>query len=101
MDSEDEFNDFILNELIDSSSLDDEDDFYYGATNIIAEESLNEPLHRGSIVGHHIVNRGRHSWYYLLYRDYFSDNPIFGPEYFRRLVCTLDFVGIMFYLCVI
>jgi hypothetical protein len=42
MDSEDGFN---LNELIDSSSSRDEDNFYFDSTNIIAEESLTEPLH--------------------------------------------------------
>jgi hypothetical protein len=36
MDSEDKFNDFILNELIESSSLNDEDNVYFDATNIVA-----------------------------------------------------------------
>jgi hypothetical protein len=61
MDSEDEFNNFVLNEVIDSSSLDDEVNFYLDATNIIAHESLNEPRRGGSIVGHEIVNRERFS----------------------------------------
>jgi hypothetical protein len=39
-----EFNHFVLKELIDSSSLDDEDNFYLEATNMIAKELLNEPL---------------------------------------------------------
>jgi hypothetical protein len=37
---------------IDSSSLNDEEIFYVDATNIIAQETLNEPRHGGSIVGH-------------------------------------------------
>jgi hypothetical protein len=55
MDSEDEFNNFVLNEVID------EVNFYLDATNIIAHESLNEPRRGGSIVGHEIVNRERFS----------------------------------------
>jgi hypothetical protein len=35
MDSEEEFNDFVLYELIDSSSLDDEDNFYFDAANTL------------------------------------------------------------------
>jgi hypothetical protein len=39
-----QFNDFVVNELIDSSSSDDED-------------KLNETIHHRSIVGHRIVDR--------------------------------------------
>jgi hypothetical protein len=83
MDLGDEFNDFIANELIDSSSSDDEDNFYFDTTNIVSDASLNEPIHRGSIIGPRTVNHERLSWHYLLYHDYFSDNPIFGSELFR------------------
>jgi hypothetical protein len=93
IDSEDDFKDFVLNKLIESSSLDDEDNSYFDATNILAHESLNEPLHRGSIVGHQSMDHERLSWHYLLYRDYFSDNSIFGLKYFRRrLVCSINYV---------
>jgi hypothetical protein len=51
MDLGDEFNDYIVNELIDSSSSDDEDNFYFDAANIVSEASLNEPIRRGSMVG--------------------------------------------------
>jgi hypothetical protein len=57
MDLGDEFNNFIVNELIDSSSLDVEDKFYCDATNIISKVLLNEPIHHGSIVGRCIVDR--------------------------------------------
>jgi hypothetical protein len=40
------------------------------------------PIHRGSIIGRRTVDRKRLSWHDLLYLDYFSDNPIFGPEFF-------------------
>jgi hypothetical protein len=36
MNSEDEFNDFVVNKLIDSSSLEDEKKIYSDTTNIIA-----------------------------------------------------------------
>ncbi|GJN20343.1 hypothetical protein PR202_gb07712 [Eleusine coracana subsp. coracana] len=68
---------------MDSSSS-DEDDFFFDSAHVIAEDSLNQPLHRGSIEGHLVVNRERHSWHFLLYQDYFSDNPTIGPKYFRR-----------------
>jgi hypothetical protein len=86
MTSEDEFNDFVVSELIDLSSSEDEEKNYSDATDIIiAHESLNEP------------RRGvRLLWHNLLYRDYFSENLIFGLEYFRwRLVCSHKYVGIM------
>jgi hypothetical protein len=59
MDSEDELNYFVLNELIDPSSSDDEENFYFNATNIIAHESLNEPRHGGSIIGHETADHER------------------------------------------
>jgi hypothetical protein len=43
---------FCCNKLIDSSFSDDEDNFYFDVTNIIAETLLNEPIHCGSIVKH-------------------------------------------------
>jgi hypothetical protein len=96
----DEFNDFIVNGLIDSSSLDDEDNFYYDAANIVSEALLNEPIHRGFIIGRRTVDRKRLSWHDLLYLDYFSDNPIFGPEFFRRrLVYSINLI--MLHTCVL
>jgi hypothetical protein len=83
--------------LIDSSSSKDEENFYSDVTDIIVQELLNEPRRGGSIIGHETVDRERLSWNNLLYRDYFSENPIFDSEYFRRrLVCSLKYVGIMF-----
>jgi hypothetical protein len=93
MDLGDEFNNFILNELIDSSSSDDEDNFYCDVVNTVSETLLNELIHRGSIVGRRAVDRKRLSWHALLYHDYFLDNPIFGPDFFRqRLVCTINLI---------
>jgi hypothetical protein len=50
IDLKDEFNYFIVNELIDPTSLDDEDSFYFDVINITFGTSLNELIHRGSIV---------------------------------------------------
>jgi hypothetical protein len=83
MDSEDDLDAFAFDQVISS---DDEDDFFVDDANIISEEdSLKQPLHRGSIEGHPIVNHGKHSCHFLLYQEYFSDKPIFGcSSYFRR-----------------
>jgi hypothetical protein len=67
MDLRDEFNNFIVNEVIDSSSSDDEDNFYFDATNIVSEVLLNEPIYCGSMVGRCTVDCERLSWHYLLY----------------------------------
>jgi hypothetical protein len=66
MDLGDEFNNFILNELIDSSSSDDEDNFYCDVVNTVSETLLNELIHRGSIVGRRAVDCKRLSWHALL-----------------------------------
>jgi hypothetical protein len=58
MNSEDEFNDFVVSDLIDLSSSEDEEKFYSDATDIIiAHESLNEPRRGGSIIRHEAVDR--------------------------------------------
>jgi hypothetical protein len=49
-DLRDKFNNFIVNKLIDSSSFDDDDTFYFNVVDIISETSLNEPIHHGSII---------------------------------------------------
>jgi hypothetical protein len=70
--------------LNDSSSSEDDEIFYFDTAKIVENMLVVEPICRGSIIGHHIVDRERLLWHYLLYRDYFSENPIFGPEFFRR-----------------
>jgi hypothetical protein len=52
MDFGDEFNNYVVNELIDSSSLDDDDNFYFDAANIAVEASQHELSHQGSIIEH-------------------------------------------------
>ena len=93
MDSEAEFN--LLNEVVDSSSSDD-DEFYIAAAHIVAMDIGNEPCHRGFVEGHRVLHRDRQSGHVRLYQDYFSDDPTYEPNYFRRrFVRTPYFFSIM------
>ncbi|XP_021314674.1 uncharacterized protein LOC110434616 [Sorghum bicolor] len=79
----------VVNELMDSSSSsssssDDDDEVYAAAEHIILSNIVNPACHRGSVEGHRVVNRDRQSGHCRLYEDYFSDNPTYGPSYFRR-----------------
>jgi hypothetical protein len=83
MDAED-----VMDELMDSSSSssssDDDDELYVAAAHIVALDLVNSAGHRGSVKGHRVVNRDRQSGHDRLYEDYFSENPTYGPSYFRR-----------------
>jgi hypothetical protein len=92
MDLGDEFSNYVVNQLIASLSLNDDDNFYFDVVNIIVEVLQHEAIHRGSIVGHHTVNREMFLWHYLFYHNhnYFTENPIFDHDLFsRRLVRSL------------
>ena len=98
MDSEDEFN--LLNEVMDSSSSDDDDELYIAAAHIVATDIGNEPYHCGSVEGHRVLNRDRQSGHLRLYQDYFSDDPTYGPNHFRRrFVRTPYFFSLIFCIC--
>jgi len=47
-------------------------------------ESSNRPKVGGSTVGREFVWRDREHCHNLLYKDYFSENPTYGPVKFRR-----------------
>ena len=97
MDS-DEFNQFVMNELIDSSSSDDENNLFFVAAHMIIEDSVNHPGRIGSVEGHEVVDRKRLLHHDLLYKDYFSDKPTFGPKIFRRrLVFVPKIYIVIFY----
>ena len=97
MESDDEFDQFVMNELIDASS-DDENDPFFGAAHMIIEDSVNHPGRIGSIEGHDVVDRERLLHHDLLYKDYFSDKPTFGPKIFRRgLVFVTKIYIVIFY----
>jgi hypothetical protein len=82
MDPDDEFNQFIWDELIDSSSSDDE--LYYDAAQMIIDDEVNNPGRIGSVEGNEVVQRERLLYHHLLYKDYFSANPTFKAKIFRR-----------------
>jgi len=99
VDSEAEFN--LLNKVVDSSSSDDDDELYIAAAHIVATDIGNEPHHRGSVEGHRVLNRDRQSGHMRLYQDYFSDDPTYGPNYFRRrFVRTPYFFSIIPCICI-
>ena len=60
--------------MINSSSSDDE--LFDGAAHMIIEDLVNHPGRIGSVEGHEVVQRERLLHHDLLYKDYFSDNPI-------------------------
>ncbi|XP_072146396.1 uncharacterized protein [Setaria viridis] len=72
--------------VLDSSSDDDDDDFLISVTHVTvnANESDDETKHRGSIIGHRVLQRDRQAGHQRLYQDYFSDDPTYGHSYFRR-----------------
>ena len=84
MESDDEFNQFVMNEVVDLSSSDDEDDLFFGVAQKIIKDSVNNPGRIGSVEGHDVLDRERLLYYGLLYKDYFSDNPTFKAKTFRR-----------------
>jgi len=85
MDSDDEFNQFVMDEIIDSSSSDDERKAaILGAAHLIVEDTLNHPGRIGSVEGHDVVDHERLLHHDLLYKDYFSEKTTFGAKTFRR-----------------
>ena len=84
MDSEDEFYDTVFNEVLESSSSDDEDDLYVAAAHIVAEANDKQSYRRGSIDGRRVLNHDRQSGHSRLFQDYFLDDPKYGANYFRQ-----------------
>jgi hypothetical protein len=90
MDSDNEFSQFVFDEIINSSSSDDE--IYDDTAHIVVEDLVNNPGRIGSIEGHEIVQRERLLWHDLLYKDYFSNNPTFNATTFRRRFVYLSLI---------
>ena len=59
MESDDEFNQFVMNEVVDLSSSDDEDDLFFGVAQKIIEDSVKNPGRIGSVEGHDVLDRER------------------------------------------
>jgi hypothetical protein len=64
--SDDEFNEFVTNEVIDPSSSDDEDDLFFSAAQMIIEDYVNNPGRIGSVEGHEALHCDRLLYYNLL-----------------------------------
>jgi hypothetical protein len=64
--------------------LDDEDNFLSASTEIICTHyrSLDTSKHGGSIPVHRVVCRKREVDHWKLFKYYFSDDPMYGAEFF-------------------
>jgi hypothetical protein len=51
---------------------------------MIIDDLVNHSGRIGSIEGDEVVDRERLLHHFLLYKDYFSDNPTFKSKTFRR-----------------
>ena len=81
--------------MIDTSSSDDENDLFYGPAHTIIENLVNHPGRIGSVEGHEVVDRERVLHHGLLYKDYFSEKPTFGPKTFRRRLVFVPTISIV------
>ena len=84
----------VLNEMMDSSSSsssDDDDELYIAAAHVVSDIA-NSACHRGSVEGHHVLNRDRQLGHIRLYEDDFSDNPTYGLSYFWCMLIFSYFV---------
>ena len=88
--SSDEDNGTMMNNLIAQQQQQEEDLMYRMICNnntIIAyyEYQLQHQVsHRGLIAGHKVIRRNREDADHNLFNDYFSDNPRYGDDIFRR-----------------
>ena len=69
-----------------SSSSDDDDELILSALHIAHRQyqARNVPRWGGSVVGREYIHRDRVGGAWRLYNDYFSENPTYGPTFFRR-----------------
>ena len=69
-----------------SSSSDDDDELILSALHIAHTQykARNVPRWGGSVVGREYIHRDRVGGAWRLYNDYFSENPTYGPTFFRR-----------------
>ncbi|XP_062209178.1 uncharacterized protein LOC133910957 [Phragmites australis] len=71
--------------MFSSDSSDDEEELMMMVA--IEEEELRtqgRTRHRGSVLGHAVIDRGHQEGAARLFRDYFSNNPVYGDILFRR-----------------
>jgi hypothetical protein len=79
---------------MDSSSSDDNEELLIGASQILYThyQTMNMPKHGGSVPRHRVVHRKREADHWKLFEDYFSDDPTYGAEYFRRRFVSSHFI---------
>ena len=65
----------LLKQNFDSSSSDEEDEFFFDVAYITHTHMLSgsAPKHGGSVVGHKVIDREREEGHWRLHQDYFSD----------------------------
>ena len=68
----------------DDDDLDAEEDALLIGWGSELDRSRNMPTRGGSVLGRRIVPRHREEGHERLLRDYFSENPVYGPHFFRR-----------------
>lgn len=59
MDFDEEFNKFVMNEVIDPNPSDGEDDLLFCAAHMISEDSVNHPGWIGPVEGHEVLDHER------------------------------------------
>lgn len=72
-----------LKALLSDSDSDDDLDMLLEEYEHEESESQNR-RYRGSVPGRRVINRNRVEGHNRLYQDYFSENPTYSKEYFRR-----------------
>jgi hypothetical protein len=83
-----------MNELIDISSSDDENDLFFSAAHMIVGDLVNHLGRIGFVEGHVVVDREKLLHHALLYKDYLSDNSMFKAKTFRqRFAYVLSFLS--------
>ena len=78
--------------MFSSDSSDDEEELMMMVA--IEEEELRtqgRTRHRGSVLGHAVIDRGHQEGAARLFRDYFSNNPVYGDILFRRRYAHLPY----------
>ncbi|XP_020257992.1 putative nuclease HARBI1 [Asparagus officinalis] len=73
--------------LLMEEEADEEYAMFLGMTAVEEERVANErnaSRHLGSVRGHVVIQRDRVQGHNRLYRDYFAEEPVYGPRIFRR-----------------
>jgi hypothetical protein len=82
--------------VLESSSDNNDNDFLLDVTHVAinADESDDEPKHRGSTLGHQVLWCDKEVGHQRLYQDYFSNDPTYGHVYFKRRYVNNKLIGV-------